>query len=72
MNSNLGYSKLIYLKLINSKCHSDKSLGDISNLCIQGSLLGDSKSVFLRHKNHLPSYQFMFRGVVSVRLNNPD
>ena len=58
MNSNLGYAGLIYLELINSKCHYDKSLGDFSNLYIQGSFLGDSRSVFLRHKDHLLSYQF--------------
>ena len=58
MSSNLGYAGLIYLELINSKCHSDKSLGDCSNLCFQGSFLGDNRSVFLRHKDHLLSYQF--------------
>ena len=58
MRNNLGYAKLIYLELINFKCHSDKSLGDCSNLCIQGSLLGDNRSVFSRHKDHLLSYQF--------------
>ena len=49
---NLGYARLIYFELINSKCYFDKSLGDCSNLCIQGSLLDDNKSVFPRHKNH--------------------
>ena len=59
MSSNLGYAELIYLELINSKCHFDKSLGDCSNLSIQGSLMGDSRSVFPRHKDHLLSYQFI-------------
>ena len=58
MSSNLGYAGLIYLELINSKCHSDKSLGDCSNLYIQVSLLSDSRSVFPRHKDDLLSYQF--------------
>ena len=58
MSSKLGYTGLIYLELINSKCPSDKSLGDCSNLCILGSLLGDRRNVFLRHKDHLHSYQF--------------
>ena len=56
MSSNLGYAGLIYLELIKSECHFAKSLGDCSNLCIQGSLQGDSRSVFLRHKDHLLSY----------------
>ena len=60
MSSNLGYDGLIYLELINSKYHFDKSLGDCSNLCIQGSLLGDRRSVFPRNKDHLLSYQFNF------------
>ena len=59
MSSNLGYAGVIYLELIKSKCHSDKSLGDSSNLCIQGSLLGDSRSVLSRHKDHLLIYQFI-------------
>ena len=58
MSSNLGFSGLIYLVLINSKCHFNKSLGDCSNLCIQGSLLVNNRSVFSRHKDHLLSYQF--------------
>ena len=58
MSSNLGCARLIYLELINNKFNSNKSLGDCFNLCIQGSLLGDSRSVFLRHKDHLLSYQF--------------
>ena len=52
MSSNLGYAGLIYLELINSKCHSDKSLGNCSNFYIQGSLLGNSISVIPRHKDH--------------------
>ena len=47
-----------YLEVMNSKFHYDTSLGDCSNLCVQGSLLGDSRSVFLRYKDHLLSYQF--------------
>ena len=58
LSSYLGYVGLIYLDLIKSKCHSDKSLGYCSNICIQGSLLGDNRSVFPRHKDHLLSYQF--------------
>ena len=58
MSGNLGYAGLIYLELINSKCHSYKSLGDCYNLFIQGSLIGDSKSVFSRHKDDLLSYRF--------------
>ena len=58
MSSILGYARLIYLELINYECHSDKSLGDRSNLCFQGSLLVDGRSVFPRHKDHLLSYQF--------------
>ena len=58
MSSNLGYVLLIYLELINFKCNSDKSLGDCSNLCVQGSLMGNSISVFPRNKDHLRSFQF--------------